>query len=150
MMGTSRAQRLTFAAMAAGFLERMGERIRQRRDALGLSRADLARLMPGKVNENQIYRWEKGLHQPNPDTLEALARVLQCDVAYLMAPEPEKTETPDLSDGNGLEHRIARLSELVSGLDEQLRLLRAETAARDAEVLKRLDEGLPPIQESRP
>jgi transcriptional regulator with XRE-family HTH domain len=51
--------------------------------------------------------------------------------------------------GFGGESR-SELNELVAGLDEQLRLLRGETAARDAEVLKRLDEGLPPNRATQP
>jgi transcriptional regulator with XRE-family HTH domain len=37
----------------------------------------------------------------------------------------------------------------LTEIEDQVRLLRTETAARDAEVLKRLDEGLPPTRQSR-
>lgn len=153
MMGTSPAQRLRLQAVAAEFLEQMGARIRERREFLRLSRAEVARRMPGKVNENQVYRWEKGRHQPNPDTLQALASVLECDVAQFMVASPDKDATPDpFTNGDDLElnDRLTLITEAVAGLDEQIRLLRTELAARDAEVMKRLDEGLPPSQGSQP
>lgn len=138
MMGTSPAQRLRLQAVAAEYLERMGRRIRERRESLGLSRTDVAREMPGKVGENQVYRWEKGLHQPNPDTLQALAVALKCEVADFMAPDAPENEggTPDPFASSAAEG--GDLAQLVAGLDEQVRLLRSELAARDAEVLTRI------------
>jgi transcriptional regulator with XRE-family HTH domain len=106
--------------MAAEFLERMGVRIRERREEMGLSRADVAREMPGKVSENQVYRWEKGLHQPKSDTLEALAGVLERDVSYFMATPPDKTDTPDpfpASDGAVLAEINRRLGVIEERLD---------------------------------
>jgi transcriptional regulator with XRE-family HTH domain len=96
MTRTSRAQRLRFEAMAAEYLARMGERIRERREALGLSQEDVARAMPGKITGQRISLWERGLHRPRDDSLEALARALEVDVSYFMTPEPAKEETPDL------------------------------------------------------
>lgn len=97
MKGTSVAGRRRFELMAAEYLERMGQRMRERREELGLSRSQVARAMPGKTTENQVYRWEKGLHRPQDDTLEALVAVLKVnDVSYFLAAQPDKTETPDL------------------------------------------------------
>lgn len=125
MMGTSSTQRLRLQLVAADFLERMGARMRERRELLGLSRAEVARRMPGKVNENQVYRWEKGLHQPNPDTLQALALVLDCDVALFMSPAPEKTTTPELvatpaGNAERLDQIEATLELIVGVLEQQV------------------------------
>jgi transcriptional regulator with XRE-family HTH domain len=121
MMGTSHAQRLRLQLMAAAFLERLGERIRERREALNLSRPDVVSQMSGRVNENQLYRWEKGLHQPNPDTLEELARILECDVADLMAPEPDKTSTPDPFEvQDPTTAALARIEQSLNDLVERL------------------------------
>lgn len=90
--------------MAAEHVERIGNRIRERREELGLSRDDLAREMPGKTNGNAIYRWEKGLHEARPDALEALATALDVPVSYFYVDQPDKSETPDLGaalNGNG-------------------------------------------------
>lgn len=108
MMGTSEAQRARLQLVAAEFVERLGARMREQRETLGLSMAEVARRMPGKVSENQVYRWELGKHQPKPDTLEALAKVLGTTVATLMAPTPDKTVTPDLSK-NGPETQFDRI-----------------------------------------
>lgn len=149
MMQTDDVRRLRFRLVAAEFLQRMGERIRERRKALGLSRADVARKMPGKVSENQVYRWELGQHQPKPDTLEALAKVLECDVVYFMAPELDKRRPPDLHALSGESSQLDHIEQTLNHLEEQIRLLRVETAARDVEVLKRLDEGLPPTPQTQ-
>jgi transcriptional regulator with XRE-family HTH domain len=116
-MQTGDLERARFQLVAAEFLVRMGARIRKRRDELELSRADVAREMPGKVSENQLYRWEKGLHQPQPETLEALAKVLQCDVAFFVSPEPDKRQTPSPFRGAGsaaMEEQLAQVAEQVS------------------------------------
>ncbi|MDE2103204.1 MAG: helix-turn-helix transcriptional regulator [Patescibacteria group bacterium] len=123
MMGTSEAQRLRFALVAAEFLERMGDRLRERREEMGLSRGEVARRMSGKVNENQIYRWENGKHQPNPDTLEELARVLEREVSYFMTPalrpsaELGGTPEPSLQE---MAQQLGNIEALVSQLLERL------------------------------
>lgn len=134
--------------MAADFLEALGRRIERRREELHLSRAEIARRMPGKVNENQVYRWERGKHLPKPDTLEALADVLGVSVAELMAPEPDKTSTPDPFAATG--PTTGRLEERLAAIEEQLRLLRSHNEARHAEVISRIDERTAPIQNAPP
>lgn len=128
MMGTIPAQRLRLQAVAADFVERMGRRMQDRREALGLSRADVARRMPGKTNENAVYRWEKGLHQPNPDTLQAMAEVLECDVAYFMTADPEERKTPDFFAPN----EMTQLDRIEAKLDNLGDKLAADDAPKDA------------------
>lgn len=105
--------------MAAAYLERLGQRIRLRREELHLSRPEVARAMPGKTTENQIYRWEKGLHRPQDDALEALATVLQVDVGYFIVPAVEQhlLEAPTPF-GEGLDERVARMESRLTGLIE--------------------------------
>lgn len=156
MTETNRVARLRFELVAAEFLVRMGARIEQRRKQRGLSRADLARQLPGKVSENQLYRWERGKHQPNPDTLQAIADALDCDVAELMAPEPAKQRTPDLSVVNhrppAEDDRIGQILEIVKELDdrlEQLMLARAQQEADEAEALRRIEAELSTMRATR-
>jgi transcriptional regulator with XRE-family HTH domain len=144
-MQTDRVARLRFELVATEFLVRMGARIEEHRKLRGLSRADLARALPGKVNENQVYRWERGKHQPNPDTLQAIANVLEVDVAVLMAPEPEKAATPDLSSQPSNADIMAYLNRL-EGLIRQLGL---DMAARDLEAIERHEEALRPTPARR-
>ena len=75
--------------MAAAYLKRVGERIRERRDELGLSQRELAEQLPGKADGNQVSKWERGLHRPSDDTLEHIAKILSVDVAYFLAATPE-------------------------------------------------------------
>lgn len=139
MVGTSDAQRLRLQLVAAEFLERMGRRMRERREELGYSRAEVARRMPGKTNENQVYRWEKGLHSPNVDTLEALAKVLDCEVAYFMTEPPDKTETPNLFAVNGDGDRLIEIDKKLDALLDHVSRLEAQMVIRDAEVLKQIE-----------
>lgn len=116
--GTSAAQRRRFERMAAEYLERMGARIRACREALGLSRADVAREMPGKTNENAVYRWENGLHRPQDDTLEALATVLRCDVAAFFLDDAPPDALP-----SGADDQDDRLGRLERKLDVIVEIL---------------------------
>jgi transcriptional regulator with XRE-family HTH domain len=86
-----------FELMAAEYLERMGARIRDRREELGLTQDDVARRMPGKITHNRISLWERGKNRPRDDALESLAGVLGVPVSYFMMSEPDKTKTPDLA-----------------------------------------------------
>lgn len=150
MMRTNELDRRRFQLVAAEFLVRMGDRIRTQRENLGLSRPDVARLMPGKVSENQIYRWELGKHQPKADTLEALAAVLETTTGALMAPEPDKSQTPDpftspedAAQLDRIEQRLDQVhqmltqllaSEIVAGLQEPSREESSDATARDRQA----------------
>lgn len=146
MTETSEVARLRFALMAAEYVERIGKRIRERRDELGLSRAEVARLMPGKTNENAIYRWEKGRHRANDDALEALAEVLEVDVSYFLEPNGETDETPDLmgavsADSNGdLETRVARVETKLDQLIELVTMLAPDQTELEEEVVRLAEE----------
>lgn len=117
--------------MAAEYLERMGERIRQRREEFGLTQEELARQMPGQVTGARISLWERGKNRPRDDSLESLAKVLKVDVAYFMADEPDKSRTPDLfaiEDGDKSMDAVIR-----NLLREQGRIL-AEIKATQKEI----------------
>jgi len=61
----------------------LGERIRQRREQLGLSQRQLAEMT--KMRQNMISRLEHG-DTPNPgaDVLRRLARALTCSIDWLV------------------------------------------------------------------
>jgi transcriptional regulator with XRE-family HTH domain len=82
--------------MAAEYVARIGERIRTRREELGLTQEEVARRLPGKVTGQRVSLWERGEHQPRADSLEALAKALDVSVSYFLAAQPDKTQTPDL------------------------------------------------------
>lgn len=117
--GTSAVQRLRLTLAMAEHVERIGARIRAKREELGLSRRKLAQKMAGVVTENDIYRWERGQHKPGDDKLEALALALEVDVSYFMLPEP-LAGTPDLMDSIGdsqLDRMEALLGEILARID---------------------------------
>jgi transcriptional regulator with XRE-family HTH domain len=107
-----------FELMAAEFVQRMGARIAQRRNELGLSQVDVARALPGKVDGSQVSRWERGLHKPGDDTLERLGVILEVPVSYFMTPEPDHASTPDPfpanGNGNGVEDRLEQLAQQIA------------------------------------
>lgn len=74
--------------------ERVGSRIREARNAKGWSQADLARaLLSGDAS--QVSRWERGKVLPSTATLEEIAKTLDRDYSYFIAPKP-KDGTGDL------------------------------------------------------
>lgn len=131
--------------MAAAYLQRMGGRIKQRREALGLSRADVARAMPGKTNDNAIYRWEKGAHRPQPDALEALAGVLNVPVSYFLMDAPASGPPPDLmgalSPTDDIASRVNDVASAVAKLLEAQETM-AELAREDRALLREVAQAV--------
>src|SRR3954451_18403725 len=92
---TTALARRKLELVAAEYVVRMGRRIAQAREEAGMSQNDLARELPGKVGAQMGRKWERGLHAPRSDALEAIARVLKRPTAYFMAAEPAPG-TPNL------------------------------------------------------
>lgn len=63
--------------MSHSVLRPVGSAIRVRREALGLTKRELARRT--QLNEKTIQRIEAGKRFPLPVTLDAIARALDCD-----------------------------------------------------------------------
>jgi transcriptional regulator with XRE-family HTH domain len=137
-MGTTPVARRRFELMAAEYLERLGNRLREKREELGLSRPEVARRMPGKTTENQVYRWEKGLHRPHDDALEALAGILGESVGYFLAAAPDKTQTPDLmaTVTGADDDRLARIEEKLEAAEAQREDLAAQIAEQNANLAR--------------
>lgn len=144
MTGTSKISRLRLRLVVAEYLERMGQRIRSRREELGMSRSDVARAMPGKTNENAIYRWEKGLHRPEDDALEALAGVLQVGSPGWFFADDDATQrsaTPNPFGGDDLASQFATLQQVMLGQLAEHAQRVEELLARQSRLLERI-EGL--------
>ena len=56
--------------------------MRRRRQALGLSTYELARLIDER--EHQIGRWERGNQKPRPHVIVKIARALDVSADYLL------------------------------------------------------------------
>lgn len=87
-------------------------RLKARRTELGLSQAELGVRMglPEDVASTRINRYEKGVHAPDLDTMEAMAKELGVPVAYLLTKDERLAEM------------IRGFSEL--SVEEQERILR--------------------------
>lgn len=125
--------------MAAEYKARVGERIREAREAKGWSQAALARELPGTVDGPSVSRWERGKVAPNPDTLEALADALDVDVSHFLSARPE-AGTADLM-GALAGESASQLDRIESKLDRILSLLAAD--AHEAELQGAAQPGRP-------
>ena len=67
-----------------------GERVRARRTALGISRADLGKRFWPRVNERTVAQWEHGTHKPRGEMRPALVDHLGVEHWWdLFVPEEE-------------------------------------------------------------
>ncbi len=137
--------------MASELQLRIGQRIKARREEQDLTQRELAELIPGKSDGNQVSGWERGEHRPSDATLEHIAFALEVDVSYFMAPEPS-SEIPDVMGALGDGDRLRRIEHK---LDELLDLLRegpegdaADPAATSGMPRPPRPPGLPPSDEA--
>lgn len=134
--------------MAETYKRRVGERIRQAREAKGWSQPQLSRQLPERVTAAYISRWETGKSMPGTTYLELLADALGVEVAFFLMEAPEEG-TPDLmqtlsSNGNGpeddlavrivslLEQQNALLADVAGGLGDLMAVVERARAEADA------------------
>lgn len=136
--------------MAAEHVALIGTRIREARIAKGWTQRELGENLPGKSDGTQVSKWERGRNRVSDDTLAHIARLLERDVSWFMVPAPDKSETPNLTHAlNGEQSQLNRIEDQLKLLTEQIETMRLETAARALAVIARLDEALPPAEDSR-
>ena len=116
--------------------ERIGALVVGLRLSRGWSQEALAH--EAGVSVSTVSRLERGALKGDARKVAKIAQALDVPAAVL------RPRAPDV------ETQLDKIEKALSELEEQVRLMRAETAARDAEVLKRLDEGLPPTRRSPP
>jgi transcriptional regulator with XRE-family HTH domain len=103
----------------------LGRFIKRQREAIGKSMYQLAQEIG--VNRSSVHYWEQGAYEPEPQTLEALARGLQVSYEDLFAlsgysnpkrlPNPEpylRARYPHVSDRNP---KLTEAMRLLDGLD---------------------------------
>lgn len=122
--------------MAARYRERIGERIREAREARNWTQPELARRLPGTVDAASISRWETGRVEPRADNLQALADALEVDPAYFLAPKPQPGTSDLMGTLNGAGGEPSQLDRIEAKLDELLSRLAADrmVAVLEAEV----------------
>lgn len=127
--------------MGSEAAQRVGARIREARQEKRLSQKELGNFLPGIVGGDQVSKWERGEHRPHDDTLAALAKVLDVDLAFFLTPTT-KGPTPDLM-GKAPENGVDRLAAIERKLDEILDLRNTTLAAinnRMTKIEDRFDE----------
>jgi transcriptional regulator with XRE-family HTH domain len=85
---TTKDLRRRFEEMASEHVKRMGARIKDRREELGLTQRQLADLVGGATDGNQVSKWERGANRPTDARLEKIADALQVEPAYFHTPPP--------------------------------------------------------------
>ncbi len=136
VLSTPGVDALRLQLVVAEYRARVGQRIREAREKKGWTQRQLAYALPGQADGPTISRWERGGVLPQTDTLEALAKALDVDVSYFLAPEPEREDTTDLLDvlaqpdgsKSQLDRIEAKLDDLLSRptLEEATEFLRVE------------------------
>lgn len=85
----------------AEHIERFGGRMRERREELGLTQSQLARLLSGDPDAAQVSRWERGKHDPSAERKEDIAAALTITIADLMAGPLADRKNGQGRDGQG-------------------------------------------------
>lgn len=98
--------------------EKIAQRIRERREAKGLSQSELARRVG--LERQQVAVWEKARNKPSEENFLALARVLGTYISYLFGETDDPRPAPDWHTDKGASSaRITRArAHLQKALDE--------------------------------
>ena len=67
----------------------IGDRIKERREELGLTQGDLEKLTG--IGNRMISNFETNKSKPNDETIMILTKALQCDANYLFGYKPGQT-----------------------------------------------------------
>jgi transcriptional regulator with XRE-family HTH domain len=129
-----------FQLMAAEHTARIGSRIKELREERGMAQRELADLLPGKTDSNQISKWERGVHRPGDDALDQIAAALGVDTSYFLVPAPA-AGTADLLGAlspaaNQLDRIEAKLDAVITHLGLSQPLGEEPAAAAMARVLE--------------
>jgi transcriptional regulator with XRE-family HTH domain len=118
---TDRLAALRLQVVATEMSVRIGNRIRQRREELGIkTQRELANLIPiDSVTNQTVNKWEKGVHEPGPQYKMLLAQALQVDVAYFIAEEPQGATPNPFPPANGGDDRLARIETALEALRQE-------------------------------
>lgn len=139
-MGTDRAREI-------------GERLRERREALGLTQEEVARRCESpRITGNVVSRWERGRNRPSASNLEEVAGALGLDVSYLLFGRASAAAAHDgevVDQLRGINERLGELVELarVRSAPEvgEIVALALRTLGVDPQALPRSEpESLPP------
>lgn len=124
-----RLEALRLQVVASEIAARIGRRLRQRRDELGLTQKQVAKAMPSPdVEPQRISDWERGYNKPTERYLNELVIALKVpDISWFYETEEQDEETPDVLGAlNGNSTQLDRIERAIKNLDEQVRKLRVD------------------------
>jgi transcriptional regulator with XRE-family HTH domain len=117
--------------MASEAAKRVGTQIRRARVEKGWTQKQLGNALPGFSGGDQVSKWERGEHRPHDDTLAHIARALDKDLAFFLAPE-EAPETPDVMAAIGGAPEASPLDRISAQLEAVLAELQQLRGVADA------------------
>lgn len=145
MLTTRDAGRLRLASAMAKQAERVGERLTEAREALGVTRSEMAeRFDETSVTDDYIYRWETGRVMPSEAYQAAIIEHYELDdLADLFggakAKRPKKGKTParvGAANGSANQAQLDRIEERLDAIVSALVPLLAEQEAQQLQSLE--------------
>lgn len=93
-------------------LRKMGQRIREAREASGFSQEDLGDTL--KLTRSSVSLWEKGRSLPEEDNLQKLAEVLKTTPEYLLTGKGKAPVRKQEADTGYRRDMITRMTRLIN------------------------------------
>lgn len=107
----------------------VGDRIRERREKIGLTQTELARRLG--IDKGTVWRWEAGRTSPQRGQLQRVAAMLGVTPAWLAGSQPEAADAP----AHWAEF-IEKYPE-INLLDDETRIAMQDFAARSGMRIRR-------------
>jgi transcriptional regulator with XRE-family HTH domain len=149
MPWTTRHLGETIRRQMADYRQEVGARLRRLREGKGWNQADAAHEVG--VGPKTWHLWETGKTTPYERNWRKIGEIFDVDPVDIrgVAPTPLGLGNDNGSESTDFSEQLDELLTRLAGLEEQVRLVRAEMAAHDAEELKRNAAVLRAIRESR-
>lgn len=137
----------TMHRQMADYRQEVGARLRRLREAKGWNQADAAHEIG--VGPKTWHLWETGKTQPYERNWRKIGEVFGVDPAEIRGIAPVPLALGDDDEPPAATEQLDEALSRLAGLEEQIRLLRAELAATDAAALKRNEAVLRAIRRAR-
>lgn len=131
MLTTHEVARRRLAFLMSERARKIGGRLLERRNELGLSRPQMARRFEeASVTDDYLYRWETGKVEPSDAYMPGILRAYELDdvgdlYAGPLSERPERPETPDLIPALATPDWAALLLERTERIETKLEALLA-------------------------
>ena len=113
-------------------------KIKEMRERAGLKQSELAKEL--EISQGTLSNWERGIHDPDNQTLAKLAQMFHVSTDYLLCMEPQAEEADHLHLPPGFKVMARKLGDMPS--EDQMAVLRILDTTIDAFLLLREEERL--------